>query len=101
MACRIAEGSLAITQEGVLKVKEGPNLDGESSICAHRSVAISSPIAQDRLDLSMSTRVLARLTSQPTEGVEVGIKRAIRYLQKDSRAAINLVIDLPLEEVSI
>lgn len=57
-----------VTKAGMLRVREGGVLDHEKSRSARHSITSFKYITQYRPDLSITTRVLSQLMSQPTEG---------------------------------
>ena len=57
-----------------------PEMESEDAKKCRRAVAIVNFMAQDRPDLAVTANVLSRSMARPREGQELGIKRAIRYL---------------------
>lgn len=60
-------------------------LIGYQAIHVRRGIAITNYMAQDRPNLSVTARVLSQHLATPTEGTEMSLKRAIRYLSTHLR----------------
>ena len=84
-SCKEVDTPMGREAEEALNTEEReqrkPMADSEATRY-RRGVARVNFMAQDRPDLSVASRIMSQYMSQPREGDEVLLKRAIRYLKK-------------------
>jgi hypothetical protein len=82
-----------ITKQFAEEMNTGDPLGDEEARKARRAIARVNYMAQDRPDLSVAARVLSQGMAHPHEGINVGIKRVIRYLAKCPRSVLKICPD--------
>jgi hypothetical protein len=82
-----------ITKQNAEELNTGALLQEDAARKARRAIARINYMAQDRPDLSVAARVLSQGMAQPHEGIQVGIKRVIRYLARCPRCVLSVYPD--------
>ena len=76
---------IPMTKDVADKLGDGKEADEEGARRIRRGIARVNYMAQDRPDLSVSSRLLSQRMAKPTAGTEVALKRLIRYIRSHPR----------------
>jgi hypothetical protein len=88
--CDSKEVDTPMTKDIEEKIYTGELQDENKGRTSRRAIARINYMAQDRPDLSVPSRILSHCMANPKEGVEIGIKRVIRYLRAYPRCVLLL-----------